>query len=78
MRSLGLTLVAAGFIFLSGCGCLETWEDRHLTRYGVVSAPDPDQPAWHQWLFGTKYVCVRSVRPTLSADFEPNATKRAE
>ena len=61
MRKLNVALVAAGFVFLSGCGCLETWKDGGWPHYGG-GGPDPDQAGWHQCLFGTRYL-PRPLRP---------------
>ena len=40
MRKLLITLRAVCLVALSGCGCLETWEDRSLTRYDD-GGPEP-------------------------------------
>ncbi len=51
MRKLGVLFVAIWIVALSGCGCLEAWEDRNWAGGG---GPDPDQSAWHKCLFGTR------------------------
>ena len=37
----------------AGCAVLESGDD-YLNHIGAH--PDPDQPGWHQFLFGTRYV----------------------
>jgi uncharacterized protein YceK len=74
MRSITLTLLTFALLFLSGCGCIEKWtdprvDDRPLSDDGgktywprdPAQWPDPAQPAWQQWLFGTRF--VSSQRP---------------
>lgn len=54
MRSITLTLVAFGLLFLSGCGCLESFGESTGIRYPYPFYPDPNQPAWDRCLFGKK------------------------
>lgn len=72
MRKIVLVLIAAGFVSPAGCGCLGTWEDRNLTRYGG-GGPDPDQSAWHKCLFGTRYLPGRPYGPNSIPPPTPNA-----
>ena len=60
MRKIASLFAAVVLATFTGCGCLETWEDKNLTRYGG-GGPDPDQPGWHQCLFGTRYLRGRGA-----------------
>lgn len=66
MRSIGLALSAAGFLFLSGCGCL----DPLVVVHPLGSQPDPDQPAWNRFLCGTRYVPA-GPRPSVPDEGQP-------
>jgi hypothetical protein len=70
MRNSALALVAVCLVLLSGCGCLENYEDRNLTRYGG-GGPDPDQPAWHRCLFGTRFLPGRPRHAPAADDISP-------
>jgi hypothetical protein len=52
MRLIATALLVICLGPLAGCGCLETDVDQRIGGGG----PDPDQPAWHRCIFGTRYL----------------------